>query len=113
MCIETGGAPIISINCSTREKEYLFSVNDNGIGIPKEYQETVFEMFKRLQNREKYEGSGMGLANCKKIVDKLGGKIWVESDGTNGSTFFFTLPKREKKKVAINETAVERTAVSM
>lgn len=107
------GAPIISINYSTREKEYLFSVNDNGIGIPKEYQETVFEMFKRLQNREKYEGSGMGLANCKKIVDKLGGKIWVESDGTNGSTFFFTLPKREKKKVAINETAVERTAVSM
>ena len=59
-------------------------------------------MFKRLQNRDKYEGSGMGLANCKKIIDKLGGKIWVESDGINGATFFFTLPIVEKKEVAIS-----------
>lgn len=93
-------APIININFATREKDYIFSVNDNGIGIPKAYQETVFIMFKRLQNREKYEGSGMGLANCKKIINKLGGKIWVESDGSNGTTFFFTIPRTNKKEIA-------------
>ena len=62
------------------------------LGIPKAYHQNVFELFKRLQNREKYQGSGMGLANCKKIINKLGGKIWVESDGQNGTTFFFTIP---------------------
>lgn len=85
-------APTIKIDHIIKGKNYLFSIADNGIGIPKEYQQTVFEMFKRLQNREKYQGTGMGLSNCKKIIDKLGGKIWVESDGKNGATFFFTLP---------------------
>lgn len=84
--------PTIKINHTIKGEAHLFSIADNGIGIPKEYQETVFEMFKRLQNREKYQGTGMGLSNCKKIINKLGGKIWVESDGQNGSTFFFTLP---------------------
>ena len=84
--------PIIKINHTIQGKEYLFSVADNGIGIPKPYQKTVFEMYKRLQNRAEYQGTGMGLSNCKKIEEKLGGKIWVESDGQNGSTFFFTLP---------------------
>jgi len=92
-------APIININYAIRGHDFIFSINDNGIGIPKTYQETIFIMFKRLQNREKYEGSGMGLANCKKIILKLGGKIWVESDGKNGATFFFTLPKEETNKI--------------
>ena len=106
--------PIININHSIKEADYIFSINDNGIGIPKDYQETVFKMFKRLQNREKYEGSGMGLANCKKIIDKLGGKIWVESDGINGSTFFFTLPIADKKKMILSnkKEAVENSLVS-
>ncbi len=94
-------APIININHAIRGDHYLFSMNDNGIGIPKEYRETIFIMFKRLQNREKYEGSGMGLANCRKIINKLGGKIWVESDGQNGSTFFFTIPKTNAQKASL------------
>jgi len=109
------GAPVICINYTARGQAYIFSINDNGIGIPKEYQETIFKMFKRLQNKEKYEGTGMGLANCKKIINKLGGKIWVESDGTNGATFFFTLPMVEKKKVAgFNEAETEgKIAISV
>lgn len=99
--------PVIKIDYTVKGAFYIFIVKDNGIGIPKAYQQTVFELFKRLQNREKYQGSGMGLANCKKIVDKLGGQIWVESDGQNGATFFFTIPafqgikptKREQKNV--------------
>lgn len=105
--------PIICINHSIKDKDYIFSIKDNGIGIPKEYQDTVFKMFKRLQNREKYEGSGMGLANCKKIIDKLGGRIWVESDGVNGATFFFTLPIVEKKKVGeVNKEATIKNMVT-
>ena len=88
--------PLIQISHQLEGGAYLFSVKDNGIGIPAAYQQTIFEMFKRLQNRDKYQGSGMGLANCKKIVQKLGGKIWVESDGQNGATFFFTIPQVEQ-----------------
>lgn len=91
--------PIINVNYVLRENNYLFSINDNGIGIPKEYQDTIFKMFKRLQNREKYKGSGMGLANCKKIINKLEGEIWVESDGIYGATFFFTLPIKKEERI--------------
>lgn len=86
-------APLIQINHTEKGGFYRFSVTDNGIGISEKYHKTIFEMFKRLQNRDKYEGSGMGLANCKKIISKLGGDIWVESDGANGATFIFTIPK--------------------
>ncbi len=89
--------PVIKINHTNKESFYIFTVQDNGIGIPKAYHKTIFELFKRLQNRGKYEGSGMGLANCKKIIDKLGGEIWVESDGQNGTTFFFTIPTVKQK----------------
>lgn len=84
--------PLIQINYTLKEKMHLFSITDNGIGIPSIFQKDIFKMFKRLQNRDKYQGSGMGLANCKKIVNKLGGQIWVESDEQNGSTFFISLP---------------------
>ncbi|MEM1121360.1 MAG: ATP-binding protein, partial [Bacteroidota bacterium] len=83
------------------------SVKDIGFGIYQEYLETVFAMFKRLQNREKYEGSGMGLSNCKKIVTKLGGKIWVVSDGKSGSTFYFTIPKGQIKQQKETEQLLE------
>jgi len=106
--------PTIKIDHAVKGEDYLFSIADNGIGIPKAYQETIFEMFKRLQNREKYQGSGMGLSNCKKIIHKLGGKMWVESDGENGATFFFTLPVssivKSQKKVPKN---VERVVTSV
>ncbi len=85
--------PKIKIDYKDTNTFYQFSVKDNGVGIQKEYHQTIFEMYKRLQNREQYEGSGLGLSNCQKIISMLGGKMWVESEEGHGSTFFFTIAK--------------------
>lgn len=86
--------PHIQISSTTNleQTDYVFKVQDNGIGIPKQYQEKIFEAFKRLNNKNEYEGSGVGLAICSKIVDRLGGKIWVDSAEGKGTTFQFTIP---------------------
>jgi PAS domain S-box-containing protein len=84
--------PYIEVTAAEMEKEYLFSVKDNGIGIDPKYADKVFVIFQRLHSREKYAGTGIGLAVCKKIVEFHGGKIWFESAPGEGTTFYFTLP---------------------
>lgn len=84
--------PIISINCMPEHGFWKFSVQDNGIGIPEEYREKIFKPYKQLHTKDKFEGTGMGLAICKKIVEKHGGNISVESEVGKGTTFYFTIP---------------------
>lgn len=87
--------PIIRIGGEEREADYRFYVTDNGIGIDPRHHERIFEVFKRLHSQKRYPGTGVGLALCKKIVERHGGDIWVESQAGQGATFHFTLAKTE------------------
>lgn len=89
--------PQITIsNKDNSEDFWQFSVKDNGIGIPTAYQNKIFEIFKRLHSKKEYEGTGIGLALCEKIIYRHGGKIWLESEEGEGTTFYFTISKRLK-----------------
>ncbi|MEP6677520.1 MAG: ATP-binding protein, partial [Ferruginibacter sp.] len=87
------GRPEISIDVKDRENYWEFAVSDNGIGIDPDYFNKIFTIFQRLHNKDEYSGTGIGLAITKKIIESMGGKIWVVSEVGKGSTFFFTLPK--------------------
>ena len=87
--------PEIHISAKRLDNAWRFAVRDNGIGIEPQYAERIFMIFQRLHTRKKYPGTGIGLSLCKKIVERHGGKIWVESEQGRGSTFYFTVPDIE------------------
>jgi signal transduction histidine kinase len=86
--------PRIRISCSTKEKELTFSVRDNGLGIARQHYDRIFVMFQRLHARDEFSGTGIGLAISKKIVERHGGRLWVQSEPGKGSTFSFSLPEQ-------------------
>ncbi|MFN8322741.1 MAG: ATP-binding protein [Chitinophagales bacterium] len=84
--------PEIQITCSAHDKEILYCFADNGIGIKPEHQQRIFEPFHRLHSKNEYPGTGLGLSTCKKVIERLGGKIWIQSEENKGSKFYFSLP---------------------
>lgn len=85
--------PTVHVYSHESDTEFIFTVADNGIGIPEEYHKQIFEIFRRLHTADTYEGTGVGLAICKKIIENYGGRIWVESEQGKGSKFCFSLLK--------------------
>jgi light-regulated signal transduction histidine kinase (bacteriophytochrome) len=107
--------PQIHISASERADDWVFCVSDNGIGLDMKYAEEIFGMFRRLHGEGRYEGSGIGLALCRIVVQRHGGRIWVESEVGHGCRFFFTLPKQTGAAASISGTPLpprEANAVS-
>jgi light-regulated signal transduction histidine kinase (bacteriophytochrome) len=96
----------VFISYINRKDTHVICIKDNGIGIKKEHQSKVFNIFERLNGRDKYDGSGIGLATCRKIIESLNGKIWLRSAEGEGTTFFLAFPKNETS-VFIQEEELE------
>jgi len=98
--------PKIHVDACRDGESWRFSVSDNGIGIDPQFQDQIFDVFRRLHTRKQYGGTGIGLAICKKIVERHGGRIWVESELGQGATFHFTLPPEETLSAARPERPI-------
>ncbi len=98
---KVGRLPVIEISCCDNDRYWTFCVSDNGIGIESHYYDRIFQVFQRLHGRTEIQGYGLGLSICKRIVERHSGKIWVDSKPGDGTSFYFTLPK----KASIKQTA--------
>jgi len=99
--------PKVQVEARSEDDGWCFSIRDNGIGIQPEYKEKIFELFTRLHPNSEYRGSGMGLAICQRIIDRLGGRIWVESEPGHGSAFFFVLPAAQVRTGTVGVTSAD------
>jgi len=92
---QPGAVPVVRVRAERAAGEWRFVVADNGVGVPPEHRERVFRLFQRLHRRDAYEGTGLGLAICRKIVERGGGRIWVEDAPEGGAAFWFSIPDDE------------------